>query len=38
MKRKKWGFNHMSDDDAAALDCDSGAFPCCQVIVRAQPK
>lgn len=37
MKRKKWGFNHMSDDDAA-LNCDSGAFPCCQVIVRAQPK
>lgn len=23
--KKKWGFNHMPDDDAA-LNCDSGAF------------
>jgi hypothetical protein len=24
--KKKWGFNHMPDDDGAALNCDSGAF------------
>jgi len=22
--KKKWGFNHMPDDDGAALNCDSG--------------
>ena len=26
MKKKKWGFNHMPDDDDATLNGDSGAF------------
>jgi hypothetical protein len=42
MERRKWGFNHMPDDDyCTALNCDSGAFravAAVQVIVRAQPK